>query len=328
LNKTKLQAFIIMQTETRLPAAIPARNVTLGDYAYTALHKHYKKSVKHESEVLDDTDPEDLHQMRVGLRRLRTALEVFESAVELPKSIEIAQIRKFAHVLGAVRDIDVMSSELQTQRENLPFEEQQALDVVLKSLQKQRSHDFKKLKTTLHSKQYRKVKEAFEDWFSLPKYSAIACLPIQDVLPDLLLPLISETLLHPAWLIGVEPGEKQFTHQTLEELSVQQGQILHDLRKQMKRVRYQTELFTQHYDAVFSEQVNEFKQLQEILGEIQDSAVIGEYLHEQLKKKPCPVLSDRLRRKVEDAWETWRSLQAKYLSPEFRTELRQRCLKI
>jgi CHAD domain-containing protein len=310
-----------MQTEIRPPAAMPIRSVTLGDYAHTALQKHYKKSIKYESEVLDDTDPEALHQMRVGLRRLRTALQVFEFAVELPKSINIRQIREFAQVLGAVRDSDVMSSELQAQRENLPVAEQRALDQVLKSIHKERSRHFKQLKKTLHSKQYRRFKQAFEGWLDLPEYCAIATLPIQSVLPDLLLPLISKTLLHPAWLIGVESEP-----QKLEDLLTQHSDVLHDLRKQMKRVRYQTELFTQHYDASFSAQIDEFKQLQDVLGEIQDSAVMGEYLQKQLRKKSFPVLSDRLRRKVEGAWETWRSLQLKYLSPEFRMELRQRCL--
>ena len=84
----------------------------LGDYAYQAVQKHFKKSTKPEAEVLADTDPEALHQMRVGMRRLRTALMVFESAIDLPKTVSETRIKKFAQVLGAVRDIDVMQAKL------------------------------------------------------------------------------------------------------------------------------------------------------------------------------------------------------------------------
>jgi len=50
---------------------------TLGDSAKLAIEQHYQKILKHEAQVLKDKDPEDLHQMRVGMRRLRTAIVGF-----------------------------------------------------------------------------------------------------------------------------------------------------------------------------------------------------------------------------------------------------------
>ena len=51
-------------------------NETLGHYAYRIIQKNFKKIVKYEKAVSDDTDPEPLHQMRVGMRRLRSALHL------------------------------------------------------------------------------------------------------------------------------------------------------------------------------------------------------------------------------------------------------------
>lgn len=57
-----------------LAASIP---LSFGNFAYQAIHKYFKKSTKYRVDVLSDRDPEPLHQMRVGMRRLRTALQVF-----------------------------------------------------------------------------------------------------------------------------------------------------------------------------------------------------------------------------------------------------------
>lgn len=59
---------------------------TLGDWASLAIKKHLDKIVKHEADVLADKSPEALHQMRVNMRRLRSAITGFAPALDLPKS--------------------------------------------------------------------------------------------------------------------------------------------------------------------------------------------------------------------------------------------------
>jgi CHAD domain-containing protein len=46
---------------------------TLGDFAQSAIAKYLKQATQYEKGVLIDVDPEDLHQMRVGMRRLQSA---------------------------------------------------------------------------------------------------------------------------------------------------------------------------------------------------------------------------------------------------------------
>ncbi|KQW89096.1 hypothetical protein ASC94_21780 [Massilia sp. Root418] len=64
--------------------------------------------------------PEALHQMRVGLRRLRSALHLYAPLLELPEPLQ-ADLRWLGEQLGAARDWDVLaSSTLPRVAEDLP----------------------------------------------------------------------------------------------------------------------------------------------------------------------------------------------------------------
>lgn len=59
--------------------------------------------------VIDGGDPENLHQMRVGLRRLRSALKLFKEVVPCPAELK-EELRWLGKELGAARDWDVLST--------------------------------------------------------------------------------------------------------------------------------------------------------------------------------------------------------------------------
>lgn len=60
--------------------------------------------------VIDGHDPESVHQMRVGLRRLHSALRLFRDLAPLPSDID-ASMAQWRHALGDARDADVFASE-------------------------------------------------------------------------------------------------------------------------------------------------------------------------------------------------------------------------
>jgi triphosphatase len=62
-----------------------------------------------EDGVMHGGDPEHLHQMRVGLRRLRAALSLFKKVIQAPPEIA-AQLRWLAGLLGPARDWEVLAS--------------------------------------------------------------------------------------------------------------------------------------------------------------------------------------------------------------------------
>lgn len=299
---------------------------TLGDYAYEALQKHFKKTLKWEKTVKKDEDPEALHQMRVGMRRLRTAISRFELALNLPKPISDKNIGKIARRLGHLRDFDVLKETLENQyKPHLSNKEQKYLQTAFEALAKQRGHALTTVETTLKDESYKSLKQAFNEWLEKPSYQPLAYLPIQQVLPDLLLPEVSRFLMHPGWLVGTQVVESQLTINTnweaekIEEHLTTKSETLHDLRKQAKRVRYQMELFSDLYSESYAAYIADVKSIQEILGQMQDSVVLTEWLEDVLKSEMHNHLSSLTKLLSENRyqlWQQWQPLQERYLKAE------------
>lgn len=293
---------------------------TFGDWAIAALGKHSQKMVKHEADVYQDKDPEALHQMRVGMRRLRTALVGFSRAIELPKAAQEKKVGKIARELGTLRDLDVLHAGLETDYcPVLEPQEQEKLKSVFKQLGKQRQQAYKNVTKTLESKDYQKLKSSLNEWLDQPKLSAIAHLPLAEVLPDLLLPHVSNFLLHPGWFVGKDSNQDSAT------ILDQEGDTLHSLRKAAKKARYQMELFTHCYDERYQEYVKQIKGIQSILGEIQDSVVLTEFLRECCGKnfsQDFPHLQEQITAVRAQKWQEWEKLQAYFLDAATRQNLR------
>ena len=311
--------------------------ITLGDAACDAIEKYFRKSVEHEAEVLKDKDAEELHQMRVGLRRLRSAVTGFAPVLDLPKEAQERKIGKVARILGNLRDLDVILESLQNRYyPSLPAQEQEVLDKALLNLLKQRHRALKGVRAVLEHKSFQMLKKSLEDWLEKPKYTAIAQLPIAEVLPDLLLPQISEFFLHPGWVLGVEfeNGEVKVSDnlgaEAVGEKLAAQGTVLHDLRKQAKRVRYLMNLFGDFYGDTYEAYVEDVKAVQECLGDIQDTAVLEEFLGEifdfDLKKK-LPAFEGILAESRYQGWQKWQTLQRRYLSSEVRQNFRSALIR-
>ncbi|AFZ51012.1 CHAD domain-containing protein [Dactylococcopsis salina] len=293
---------------------------TFGDRAIVALAKHSQKMLKHETGVWKDQDPEALHQMRVGMRRLRTALVGFSRAIEVPKPAREKKVGKIARELGTLRDLDVLKESLETYYlPSLPVTEQDQLQSVFKEIAKQRQQAYKKVTKALDSKDYQKLKSSLKQWLESPKLSAIAPFPLAEVLPDLLLPHISNLLLHPGWLVGQNIDQDSAT--ILDEAE----ETLHSLRKAGKKARYQMELFTHCYNEPYQQYVKQIKAIQSTLGEIQDSVVLREFLIQCCGEKfpqAFPHLQQQLTEFRVQKWQEWEELRQYFLDSATRQNLR------
>lgn len=299
---------------------------SLGQFAYKAIQKHIKKATRYEVEVLQDTDPEPLHQMRVGLRRLRTTLHTYGFVLRLPEEASEPRIKKLAKTLGHVRDLDVLIEKFeQGYRPTLPTEEQHVLDGVLSSQWKIRRKYFSKLVKALNGKQYKRVKIAYEHWLDEPQYQPLANCPVDIVLPDLLLPLVSRLFLHPGWFVGHDLLQDEIDPPTLNRWLDEDGTVLHDLRKQMKQVRYQAEFLEDFYGKALKKPVKQFKDIQEQLGQLQDCWVLNQVLRKEIGNgwtQTLPILAQRLREERCNIWRAWSPMQKKFLDPAYRDRLR------
>ncbi|MEH2200401.1 CHAD domain-containing protein [Nostoc sp.] len=301
---------------------------TLGDYAYQAIQKHVKKTWKWEKSVKKDEDPEALHQMRVGMRRLRTAVTRFELALDLSKPVSDKNIGKIARRLGNLRDLDVLKESLENNyKPKLPRKEQESLQTAFTALAKQREDVLSSVQKTLKDESYKSLKETLDKWLDKPSYLPLASITIQQVLPDLLLPEVSKFLLHPGWLVGTQfvdselKIQRNWEPEKIEKQLTTEGEILHSLRKEAKRIRYQMELFTDLYGESYEAYLTEVKSIQEILGTMQDSAVLTDWLANVFKSEiqtELPTLATLLTENRYQSWQQWQPLQERYLKAETR----------
>jgi CHAD domain-containing protein len=307
--------------------------VTFGDWGKVAVEKHFNKILKHEGAVLKDKEPEELHQMRVGIRRLRSAMISFAPAIALPKTSTEKVAGKVGKVLGNLRDLDVLQLTIETEYlPNLPASEQKYLNKVVQKILKKRKKAFKEVKLTLTGEFYQSFKQGLTDWLAQPNYEQIAVSNIELVLPELLLPQVSQLLLHSGWFVGVDlaAGEinfkPEFTLEEVEAVLIRQGQILHNLRKEAKKTRYNMALFTQFYGEEFKSYLETIKNIQEVLGTIQDCFVLKEFLEKTFDsdlEQHLPSLIEQFKQKRYQKWQEWQSLQHQLLDIETRREFQK-----
>ncbi len=291
--------------------------LTLGDYAHSVLSEQYRSIFKYEKKVLADTDPEDLHRMRVGTRKLRTAFQVFGMAIQMPKGANPKRVSAIAKILGKLRDLDVQIAALEgTYLPLVDGVEEDLLHEALQVLYKQRRQAFAVVEHTLARSRYQDLKTSYQDWLETPEYTALATLPIIPLLPDLLSPLLADLLLHPGWLIPASGS------------STAAGELLHDLRKACKHVRYQAEFFVPFYSQPFQDWIQEIKLLQDNLGKLQDSYVLQDLLKEYLPKRAeMPALQATIQQTRSEALVDWDRVRQQYLDPAFRSYLHQMLLE-
>ena len=303
----------------QIPPPEPAlrSSSNLGGYAYSVIAQQYQHMVQQEQGVLADQDPEYLHQMRVGARRLSTALKVFGCAVKLPKAARRNRVRTLAKALGKLRDLDVQTHAVRSDYcPRLTVSENTLLNIALDTLDLQRSQACTEVEKILAQPSYEKLKAGCEDWLKKPAYTSLADLPLLLVLPDLLNPLLSALLLHPGWQISVEDRSKV------------SSLVLHDLRKLCKSVRYQAEFFTDFYGQAFQDWIDEIKELQDSLGKLQDTYVLRKLLSDQLPQEAdLPELQTVLQETQDKAMVNWETLRHQYLDSDFRHRLHQMILK-
>lgn len=321
--------------------ATAPQNTTLGELAQGAIAKYLKQTVAYKKLVLTDADPENLHQMRVGLRRLRTAVQVFNTGLDLPKAGREPRIAALGRKLGQLRDLDVIAMGLRDRyAPDMPETEQPHLDLVLLRLAQQRSKTFKQVKQLLRGDRYKKFKRALTTWVDKPTYKAIAALPADQAMPDLVLPLVSQLWLHPGWLFGTKAMDAkvgsakaspsgiqvhtQLSQAEVDQLISDRGTVLHSLRKQVKRVRYQLRLVADLYPGALEGNIERLSDLQDTLGDLQDSTVLEDFIADVVPdaRAQMPQLFALLADRRHHAWEQWQSHQQHYLDAAQRQRLR------
>jgi CHAD domain-containing protein len=303
--------------------SLESAQVTLADYIYPAIQKQYIAIITHEADVIADGNVAAIHQMRVSLRRLRSFIQGFAPILEIPKVMGDKPIGKIARILGKVRDLDVLQDICKTYQVNLPADEQLYLAEVIAKLGKRRRKALFKVHSMLDEKEYQYFKLSINNWLNNAQYTPTVRVPISEILPNLILPIIGQLFLNSGWWSEtIDPsltGEAAVTQGLITN-----GSVLHSLRKQIKATRYLMELFSDRYHPLYQDYLKDFQQIHKLLGNIQDGVVLDSFIQGILGKRAAsklPTLYQQIDHDRHLNWQAWQPIQHRYQQSAIGQEL-------
>jgi CHAD domain-containing protein len=270
-----------------------------GDWVIRLVGRQVERLTALQGSVLKDRDPEALHQLRVSLRRLRATLQQFSPALVLPPAVCDQRLARSVRRLGQARDLDVLRARLEQElAPGLPPAEQAALKPVLRELKRERRVARERLKETLRSRSHLELVAQLQRWRRQPRLTPLGREPLQSWLHEWLLPPTLQLALHPGWW-AVDP--------------ISEAEALHNLRKQIKTVRYQLENLRGLGSQPLGVRIGQLRSLQELLGELNDLAVLARAIDQQMPHslgRDLPALAALLAERRERCWLAWRNQAA------------------
>jgi triphosphatase len=188
-------------------------------------------------------DPEFLHQLRVGLRRLRAALRAFGDVLPSKVTKKLKRsLRKLSPTLGAARDWDVLAARLEAQR---------ASPELLRKARARRAAARRSARRALVSKRFAGIGPALRSLRAADSRAPLA-------------QFAAAALDRAHRRLIAEAGSADWSAASAR----------HALRIRVKRLRYSCEFFTPAFPARrVTPYLTALKALQDILGELNDIAV-------------------------------------------------------
>lgn len=286
---------------------LPAES--LGACLLQGMQLQVDRYLRYRRAVLRDRDPEDLHQLRVSLRRLRSLIEHYGFALILPKSVSVRLLAKLGQHCGTVRDFDVLLDYWRSLEPPRDPYEHQAFRTIQRQLQKQTDRARRRLQKELKRSRYQTCLRSLRHWLAAPQFQPCAYLATQELLPELLLPRFSPLHLHAGWWVVAHD---------LKHLLPADNRQLHDLRKAVKRFRYGLEVLETERSLGFEPLLQSLKPLQTALGDWQDRTMWTVLLqtHAGNWQRHLPSVVDRWQQESQAAWQRWLRLQQSLRDPE------------
>jgi inorganic triphosphatase YgiF len=228
-----------------------------------------------EAAVAERADPEGIHQMRVGLRRLRTALGLFRPWVALPQNAR-EELEWLGTVLGRSRDADVLAqSTLRTVVEICPGE--LALQPLLRSSMARAARLRREAAAAVASPRQARLALQLCAW--------IHTFGWRDGLDAASSLAIGQPLVPHARQVVRRSRHK--LHEAARRLPADPSDELHRVRIAAKRARYATEFFRTLLPArETTQRIARMTDLQERLGSINDKTVAGRLLSAMADERP------------------------------------------
>jgi len=238
------------------PSATPV------DHVRASLDQRLRALLTHEPGTRTGEDIEDLHQMRVAVRRMRATLKAARPLLDAAWSDDLrGELGWLGGALGPVRDLDVLLLRLHREIASLPPDEQNAGGALLDALERERAT----------------ARAAMLEALTAPRYSGLLERLAETVSAPLPTPAPGDAP-QPA-LVDLVRAEAHKLRRAVEKAGDNPpDEVLHALRIRGKRVRYTGELVAPSLaGAPAGKQVKRLLSataaMQEVLGDHQDACV-------------------------------------------------------
>ena len=203
--------------------------------------------------VLESNDPEAAHQLRIGLRRLRSALHALRPLVDRASLRAFERsARDVSRAVGILRDADVLILEVHAAVEDIATDKTGFAEL-REALLRNREAKRDEVRQVLSGPQ----------WAKLQLYLALWPRMLNEI-DGLDKPISKQAskILAQAWKKPAKLGRH------LDRLGVAQR---HEMRKALKKLRYQAEFMTPLFDQREAKQfIRRLKVLQKVFGYIND----------------------------------------------------------
>lgn len=231
----------------------------------SALLAQHAQAVRHDVALRLGGDDEDVHKLRVALRRSRAYLRVARPLLDAEWSERLRdELGWVGRELGATRDLDVMLAGLRAELAQLDEPDQAVFKPLLRRLSGQRSRARTKLSQTLDDRRYQAAVAWLHDAGLGPRTTGAGKK----------LDALAHREVH------------RFVRRASRVDATEPDRELHVLRVQAKRARYAAELLEGKAAARFVEKATE---LQDLLGEHQDAVVAEERLRSVVRPGDDPA---------------------------------------
>ena len=244
------------------------------DLAYRCLLEQFEEMLVQEPKAWEGLDPEGVHQMRVGTRRLRAGFRAFKDV--LPDDSIRSFNREFkwvAAALGKVRDLDVYRENLDSYAAEFPTSEAAHDSDYQRHLADKWRKARKRLLASLTSRRYERLKYRFARFLgrgpSRRAMKTFGAVKIGVSAHQLIDKRYEVVLRHGR---AITPGSS--------------SESLHGLRIQCKRLRYLFEFYYPIYGETLKPEIKKLRKLQDVLGEFQDASVATQQLRQYVESVP------------------------------------------
>ncbi len=268
---------VVLQGSDRAPLdyssryAVPLHPDTRSIEAIRQIHTFLLTAIdRNEPGIIDDIDTEFLHDLRVAVRRTRSALTLINDVLAPEVSSQFQEaFRHIGQLTGPVRDLDVYLLSEKDYTARLPARLQEGMGYFFADLENRRAQEQHKLVRSLRSPRYKQI---LSDWHHLLNGS--------HGLPagkhgDIPIAVLANRTIHKRFRRVLRDGRK--IHRNTADKS------LHRLRIQCKKLRYCLEFFAPLYNKQQMKTLTrQLKRLQNNLGDFNDLSVQQEMLADYL----------------------------------------------